>query len=314
MNTSTEINVGIDTGKQQLDIHILPFDQRLCVTNDPQGIRDAVRKLNRLNPKRIVIEATGRLERPFVTAAQKAQLPVCVINPLQARRFASAAGTLAKTDPLDAKSLADFAAALNPPITPKRCQHADHISDLLVRRRQLLDMRTQEKNRLSILPKSLHTSLNRHLKQLQKELARIEGLLDRHIEQQDQWRFKRDLLMSVKGVGKVLAYTLMCDLPELGKLNRKQIAALVGVAPMNKDSGQFQGKRRIRGGRAHIRTALYMAVMSAVQYNPRLKQKYCDLKAAGKPPKVALVACMRKLITILNQMVKTGQHWNPNLA
>lgn len=210
--------------------------------------------------------------------------------------------------------LAHFGAALQPKPTALKPKKVRLISDLLARRNQLLDMATMEKNRLSILPNALHASLNRHLKQLTTEIKRIEALLDKHIEQTPEWADKRDILMSVKGVGKVLTYTLLSDLPELGRLNRKQIAALVGVAPINKDSGQYQGKRHIRGGRARVRTVLYMAIMSAVQSNPKLKRQYNDMKAAGKPPKVALVACMRKMITILNQMVKTGQHWNTELA
>ena len=282
--------------------------------NTAAGIRDALQQLKKVEPTRIVIEATGRLELPFVIAAQQAGLAVSVVNPLQVRKFAGASGTLAKTDPLDARILAHFGAALQPKPTALKPKKVRLISDLLARRNQLLDMATMEKNRLSILPNALHASLNRHLKQLTTEIKRIEALLDKHIEQMPEWADKRDFLMSVKGVGKVLTYTLPSDLPELGRLNRKQIAALVGVAPINKDSGQYQGKRHIRGGRARVRTVLYMAIMSAVQSNPKLKRQYNDMKAAGKPPKVALVACMRKMITILNQMVKTGQHWNNELA
>ena len=171
-----------------------------------------------------------------------------------------------------------------------------------------------EKNRLSILPKELHTSLKRHIKQLSDELTRIENQLDKAIDQVPEWSEKKAQLMSVKGVGKVLAYTLLSDLPELGQLNRKEIAALVGVAPMNKESGRYNGKRRIKGGRHRIRTVMFMAMMSAIQSNPKFKAQYQRLKAAGKPGKVALVACMRKLITTLNVMVKNGEHWNPELA
>ena len=314
MNTTEEINVGVDTGKAQLDFYIRPLDQAFSVPNTTAGIRDAVGQLKQLNPTRIVIEATGRLERPFVTAAQKARFSVCVINPLQVRKFAGAIGRLAKTDPLDATVIAWFGEALKP--EPRMAKSADArlISDLLARRSQLLGMATMEKNRLSILPRALHASLNRHLKQLQAEVKKIEQLLDKHIDQAPEWQEKRDLLMSVNGVGKVLAYTLLSDLPELGQLNRKEIAALVGVAPMNKESGNYKGKRRIRGGRANVRKVLFMAIMSAMQSNPKLKRQYTALKEAGKPPKVAMVACMRKLITILNVMVKTGQHWNPELA
>jgi len=250
----------------------------------------------------------------FVIAAQKAGLAVTVANPIHIRRFAGATGQLAKTDPLDAQIIAHFGEALKPEPTQIKPEKARQISDLLVRRSQLLDMRTMEKNRLSILPRALHVSLNRHLKPLTTEIGRVEKQIDKLIAQLPEWQQKMDQLMSVKGVGKVLAYTLMTDLPELGKLNRKQIAALVGVAPMNRDSGRYRGKRHIRGGRHRVRTVLFMAVMSAVRSNPKLKAKYEQLKAAGKPPKVALVACMRKLITILNTMVKNGEHWNPELA
>jgi transposase len=316
MNTfsSNEVNVGIDTGKQQLDIYVRPLGVAFSVANTPAGVREAVSRLKQFQPTRIVIEATGRLELAFVIAAQRAKLPVTIANPIHIRRFAGARGQLAKTDPLDARIIAHFGEAMRPKPTQLRPEKARQISDLLVRRNQLLDMRTMEKNRLSILPKALHTSLNRHLKQLTTEIERIEKQIDRRIALLPEWQSKMDQLMSVKGVGKVLAYTLMTDLPELGQLNRKQIAALVGVAPMNRDSGRYQGRRHIRGGRHRVRTVLFMAVMSAVRSNPKLKAKYQQLKAIGKPPKVALVACMRKLITILNTMVKNGEHWNPDLA
>jgi len=314
MNITEEINVGVDTGKAQLDFYVRPLGQAFCTPNTAAGIHDALQHLKQLQPSRIVIEATGRLELAFVIAAQKAKLPVCIVNPLHVRKFASAAGKLAKTDQLDAQIIARFAEALQPEPTRIKPQNARLISDLLARRSQLLDMSTMEKNRLSILPKALHASLNRHLKQLQAEIKKIEALLDKHIDRTPEWQDKRDLLMSVNGVGKVLAYTLLSDLPELGQLNRKAIAALVGVAPMNRESGDYKGKRHIRGGRTRVRKVLFMAVMSAMQSNPKLKRQYTALKAAGKPPKVAMVACLRKLITILNEMVKTGQHWKPELA
>jgi transposase len=314
MNTSEEINVGIDTGKAQLDIYIRPQGRMFSVPNTAQGIRDAVRQLKTASPARIVIEATGRLELLFVVAAQKAKLPVCVVNPLQVRRFAGAAGKLAKTDQLDAQILAHFGEAMQPETTEIKPEEARLISDLLARRSQLLEISTMEKNRLSILPKALHASLNRHIKHLQAEVKKIEALLDKQINRIPAWQEKRDLLLSVNGVGKVLAYTLLSDLPELGQLNRKEIAALVGVAPMNRDSGSYSGKRHIRGGRARVRTVLFMAIMSAIQSNPRLKRQYAAMKEAGKPPKVAMVACMRKMLTILNVMMKTGEHWNPALA
>jgi transposase len=307
-------NVGIDASKSQLDIYISPQDVFFSVDNNPSGIRSALKSLKPYDPERIVIEATGRLELPFVIAAQKAGLPVTIANPVHVRRFAGAVGQLAKSDQLDARIIARFAAAVKPAPTVLKPANARLISDLLARRSQLLEMSTMEKNRLSILPTPLHAGLKRHLKHLQAEVKKIDQLLDKKVEQAPEWKSKRDLLMSVNGVGKVLAYTLLSDLPELGQLNRRQIAALVGVAPMNKESGNFRGKRRIRGGRARVRTVLFMAIMSAVQSNQKIKRKYEQLKAAGKTPKVALIACMRKLITILNVMVKTGKHWDPVLA
>jgi len=314
MNTTNEINVGIDTSKTQLDIYIRPLDEFFSVDNTAQGVREAIKCLKAVHPTRIVIEATGRLELPFVVAAQKAGLLVTVANPMHIRRFAGAAGQLAKSDKLDAQTIAHFGAALKPEPTELKPENIRLISDLLARRSQLLGMSTMEKNRLSILPKPLHTSLKRHIKHLQTEVKRIELQLDKLIDQTPRWQEKRDLLMSVNGVGKILTYTLLSDLPELGQLNRREIAALVGVAPMNRESGNYKGKRCIRGGRARVRTVLFMAIMSAVRSNPKLKRKYQQLKADGKPPKVALVACMRKLLTILNVMMKTGTHWDPELA
>ena len=314
MNTTNEINVGIDTSKTQLDIYIRPLDEFFSVDNTAQGVQEAIKCLKAVHPTRIIIEATGRLELPFVVAAQKTGLLVSVANPMRIRRFAAAAGQLAKSDKLDAQTIAHFGEALKPEPTELKPENIRLISDLLARRSQLLDMSTMEKNRLSILPKPLHTSLKRHIKHLQTEVKRIEQKLDKLITQTPQWQEKRDLLMSVNGVGKILTYTLLSDLPELGQLNRREIAALVGVAPMNRESGNYKGKRCIRGGRARVRTVLFMAIMSAVQFNPKLKRKYLQLKADGKPPKVALVACMRKLLTILNVMMKTGTHWDPEMA
>lgn len=314
MNKHPEISVGVDAGKAQLDIYVRPLGDTFTVENSTAGIKAAIQRLKPLNPARIVIEATGRLELPFVLAAQKASLPVTVANPKYIRRFAGALGQLAKTDRLDAEVIAHFGEALKPAPTPPISQNTALIGDLLARRSQLMEMSTMEKNRLSILPKALHASLKRHLKQLQTEIRRIETKLDALIDQEPDWQQKLEQLLSVNGVGKILAYTLLADLPELGQLNRKEIAALVGIAPMNKESGSYSGKRRIRGGRAHVRTVLFMAIMSAVQSNPVIKAKYLELKAAGKPPKVALVACMRKLLTILNAMMKNGEGWNPKMA
>ncbi len=314
MKETIRTNIGIDASKAQLDIYVRGHDVFFSVNNNASGIRDAIKQIKTYQPERIVIEATGRIELAFVIAAHKAGLPLVVSNPFHIRRFAGAVGQLAKSDQLDAMIIAHYGEAVQPRLTDLKPEKARLISDLLARRSQLLDISTQEKNRLSILPKALHVSLKRILRHLRAEIERIEKRLDKLIDDLPEWREKRDVLMSVNGVGKVLAYTLLSDLPELGTLNRKEIAALVGVAPMNRDSGSYQGKRHIRGGRARVRRVLFMAIMSAVQSNEKLKNKYQALKAAGKPPKVALVACMRTLLTILNVMVRNSEKWNPEYA
>ncbi len=314
MNEIVRTNVGIDASKAQLDIYVRGQGVFFSVTNDAKGIRAAIRRIQSYDPERVIIEATGRIELAFVVAGHQAGLPLVVSNPFYIRRFAGAVGQLAKSDQLDAEIIAHYGEAVQPRLTELKPEKTRLISDLLARRSQLLGMSTQEKNRISIMPKTLQVSLRRILRQLKAEVERIEQRLDKLIDELPEWQEKRDVLMSVNGVGKVLAYTLLSDLPELGRLNRKEIAALVGVAPMNRDSGNYKGKRHIRGGRAKVRRVLFMASMSAVQSNPKLKKKYQELKAAGKPPKVALVACMRKLLTILNVMVRNGEKWNPEYA
>jgi transposase len=316
MNSSqnNEVNVGIDTGKTQLDIYIRPVGEYFSVSNDIKGVREAIRRIKVHQPKRIVIEATGRLEHTFVFAAAKQQLPVVVANPLHVRRFAGAIGQLAKTDKIDAQLIAHFGESIKPEKTAVAPENSRKISDLLVRRRQLMEMQTMEKNRLTIMPKELHTSINAMLKTIKAQIGKIDEALDDMIAQADGWKEKNDILQSVPGVGKVMAYTLLSDLPELGTLNNKEIAALVGVAPINRESGRYQGVRRIRGGRHQIRTVMFMAMMSTIQCNKKFKDYYERLKAAGKRPKVALVACMRKMIVILNSMVRNGTAWEGNMA
>ena len=310
----TQINIGIDTSSTQLDIYVRPIGDTLSFKNTPEGIKDAVKTLRSYQPTRILIEATGRLEMAFVVAANKANLPVVICNPGQVRQFAKAAGRVAKTDALDAQDIAHFGEALQPRITELKPEKLRHISDLLTVRSQCLDMSTMQKNRLKRMPKSVHGSINRILKSIQKEIARIDEQLDALMDDVEEWKEKRDLLMSAKGVGKVLAYTLLSELPELGRLNRKEIAALVGVAPMNRDSGSYEGKRYIRGGRHKVRTVLFVSMMSAIQCHPKLKPMYERMVADGKPKKVALVACMRKQLIILNTMMKNGTHWDENMA
>ena len=309
-----EINIGVDTGKAQLDIFVRPVGEYFSVPNDAAGVRDAIRRIRKHSPTRIVIEATGRLEQLFVLACAKTGLPICVVNPIAVRKFAGAIGQLAKTDKLDARLIAHFGDAVRPKPNDIKPENLRLISDLLTRRRQLLEVSTMEKNRLQIMPKPLHASIKSVLKTLLTQLKKIEEQLDILIEQTDEFKVKNDILQSVPGIGKVMAYTLLSDLPELGQLNRKEIAALVGVAPYNKESGKQRGTQRIRGGRSQIRTVMFMAMMSTIQCNPKFKAFYEKLKAAGKKPIVALVACMRKMIVILNTMIQNGEQWNENLA
>jgi transposase len=314
MKNIEEINVGIDTSKTQLDIFIRPVGDYFSVENNAPGVKDALKRIKSYQPTRIIIEATGRLELLFACAASKANLPIVIANALQVHKFAASTGKLAKTDKLDAQMIAHYGEALKPRLTEIKADNIQKISDFLVRRSQLIDMRTMEKNRDSIMPKEIQRSNQRLIKHLQKEIIGVEQTLDKLIEETPDWKRTLDILLSVKGVGKVLAYTLLSDLPELGQLNRKEVAALVGVAPMNRESGAYRGKRRIRGGRARIRKVLFMAMMSTIQSNPKFKREYHALVAKGKPKKVAIVACMRKMITILNTMVKNGEIWNEKLA
>lgn len=314
MKITEEINVGVDTSKPQLDIYIRPIGEYFSVENNEKGIKEAVKRIKVYTPARIIIEATGRLELPFACAAAKANLPVVVANSMRVHKFIASTGQLAKTDKLDAQMIAYYGEALKPRLTEIKPDNIQTISDLLVRRSQLIDMRTMEKNRDGIMPKAIQRSNQRIIKALQKDIDWVEEKLDTLIEETPEWSDTLKILLSVKGVGKVLAYTLLSDLPELGQLNRKEIASLVGLAPMNKESGSYKGKRRIRGGRAKIRTVMYMAMMSTIQSNPKFKREYQALVAKGKPKKVAIIACMRKMITILNTMVKNGEVWNEKLA
>ena len=313
MNTQ-KINVGIDTSSQQLDIYVRPTDHFFSVSNDTQGVKEAIKYIQTLKPTRVLIESTGRLELTFVCAAHKAGLPIVVCNPSQVRQFAKAAGRIAKTDKLDAHDIAHFGEAMKPRLSSIKPDKLRAISDLLTVRSQCLDMSTMQKNRLKRMPTSVHKPIQAILKTIKKEIENIDKQLDKLINSIAEWRQKRDLLLSAKGVGNVLAYTLMSELPELGTLNRKEIAALVGVAPMNRDSGSFEGKRYIRGGRHKVRTVLFVSMMSAIQCHPKLKPMYERMVNAGKPKKVALVACMRKQLTILNTMVKNNTYWDEKLA
>ena len=308
------VNVGVDVGKSQLDLYLLERDRALTVPNDDHAIASLVRRLRRYRLERIVIEATGRLEQPFVRAALAAGLPVVVVSPLKVRRFADAIGLLAKTDAIDARLIARFAAAVKPVARPASDANAQTIKDLVVRRRQLVALRTMEKNRRQVMPQELKTGIDRIIKTLDRELKRLEQLVDHAVEQHAPSRHKRELLTSMPGIGNSVAATLLGDLPELGSLNRREIASLTGVAPFNRDSGKLRGKRRIRGGRAHSRTALYLSAMVATRFNPDIKRFYERLVSAGKHKKVALTACIRKIVTALNAMLRDDKPWHSSFA
>ena len=297
------VNVGVDVGKAKLDVYLLERGRMFSVPNEEPAIAALVSRLGRYRLARIVIEATGRLEQPFVRAAIAKGLPVVIVSPLKIRRFAGAIGQLAKTDEIDARLIAQFAATLKPVAHPAADPKAQLIKDLVVRRRQLTSLRTMEKNRRPIMPEALRPSIDRIIETLDREIASLEQLIQHAVEQHTAWRHKRDLLISMPGIGPSVASTLIGDLPELGSLSRRQIAALTGVAPFNRDSGTFRGKRRIRGGRAHSRTALYLSAMVAARYNPDIKRFYERLLQAGKHKKVAL-----------NAMLRDNQPWQSSFA
>jgi transposase len=308
------VNIGVDVGKANLDIALHPTGEFYSIPNSEAHIRRFVKILKGYSIERIVVEATGRYEHALVQACDQASLPIIVVNPTSVRRYAQAIGVLAKTDRIDAQVIAKYAATLKPEFKPIPDKTSQKIKDLLTRRSQLLDMSTMEKNRLQILPKTLHRSINSLLKMLQSQVKTITQQIDQEVAKVDHWRVKAEILTSVPGVGKVLTYTLLSELPELGSLNRKEIAALVGVAPINRDSGKLNGKRRIRGGRHRVRTVMFMAMLSSIQCNPVFKRFYEHLKAQGKLPKVALIACMRKMIVVLNTMVKNQEPWREIMA
>lgn len=305
----SSVVVGIDVSKAHLDVAVRPPSESLRVPYDATGITTVIARLSQWRPTRIVLEATGGLERPLLRALVDAALPVIVANPRQVRDFAKATGRLAKTDALDAQVLARFAEVIQPAERALPDPETQELAALVARRRQVLAMQRAEQNRLDRAPAPVQKRIAAHLRWLHAELARLDEDLDDRIEQSPVWREREDLLQSVPGIGPVMSRTVLAELPELGLLNRKQIAALVGVAPFNRDSGRLRGRRTVWGGRAPVRTALYMAALVATRWNPVIRQFYQRLRAAGKAPKVALVAAMRKLLTILNAMVHHGTRW-----
>lgn len=314
IQNNIQINVGIDTSQSQLDIYVRPSGLFFSHPNTPDGVIAAIKELRSLRPDRITIESTGRLEFPFAVAAQKAKLPVAVCNPSQVRHFAKSIGRSAKTDKLDAMDIAHFGEVTQPRITLLKPEKLRLISDLLAVRSQCLEMSTMQKNRLKRMPPSVHAPIKAILKSIQSQVASIDKKIDKLANEVPEWKAQRDLLLSAKGVGKVLAHTLLSELPELGRLNNKEIAALVGVTPMNRDSGNYQGKRFTRGGRHKVRTVLFVSMLSAIQCHPKLKPMYERMVASGKPKKIAIVACMRKQLISLNTMVKNGTTWDPEMA
>jgi transposase len=312
MSTKSPVrHVGIDVSKERLDVCSLPDGGTFSVANDRAGIDELIaRLLEGVRPELVVLEATGKYERPAAVAVAAAGIAVAVVNPRQARDFAKAAGRLAKTDRIDAQVLARFAGAVGPRPSVLPDEEARVLQDILLRRRQLLEMMVAEKNRLQMASEAVARRIAAHVRWLEKELSRVDRELDEAVRESETWRANEELLRSVPGVGPVLARTLLAELPELGTLPRRRLCALVGVAPFNRDSGTFRGKRQVWGGRAPVRAALYMGALVATRHNPLIREFYERLLAAGKPKKVALVACMRKLLSILNAVMRDRVPWH----
>jgi transposase len=301
---------GIDVSKAHLDVWVRPDGVAWRSPNTDSGARAVADRLKELHPDLVVLEATGGLESPVAGALAVLGVPVAVVNPRQVRDFAKSVGRLAKTDTLDARVLAHFAEAVKPEPHPLPDEQAAQLSALLARRRQLSEMLTAERNRLQSADITLHRRLKVHIRWLERELGDIEDDLGSAVKESPLWLAKDNILKSVPGIGPVVSFTLLSELPELGQLNRKQIAALAGVAPLNRDSGTLSGRRTVWGGRSRVRSALYMAALVASRHNPVIRDFYLRLCTAGKPKKVALTACMRKLLLILNSMIRHEEKWN----
>jgi transposase len=309
--TTSEAFIGIDVARDSLEVASRPAGEHWQVVNDSAGIAALLPRLRALRPTLIVLEATGGLELPVLAAIGSAGLPVVAVNPRQVRDFAKAIGKLAKTDAIDARVLAHFADAVRPAVRPLPDAATQALSALVTRRRQLVEMLTAEENRRKTAPTAIRSDIQAHIAWLRKRLKGVDKELSQAVRTSPLWREQEDLLRSVKGVGPVVSVTLLADLPELGTVSRKHIAALVGLAPLNRDSGTMRGKRTIWGGRATVRAALYMAALVGSRRNPVLRDVYLRLLAAGKTKKVALTACMRKLLTILNALLKHRTRWAP---
>jgi len=309
----SQVFIGIDVSKSCLDVASRPTGEVWQVTNDANGISALAQRLTGMSPSLVVLEATGGLEWELTAELAAAGLPVAVVNPRHVRDFARAAGTLAKTDALDAQVLAHFGQAMEPKPRLLPDPDAQDLQAMVGRRRQLVEMITAEKNRRRTVIARIRPQVEEHIRWLEKSLENLEQDLGGFIRSSPMWRTKERIIRSAPGVGPVLSATFLANLPELGTVSGGQIAALVGVAPFNRDSGTLRGKRTVWGGRRQVRAALYMAALVASRYNPVIKEFYQRLCAMGKPKKVALTACMRKLLVILNSMVKHGREWQPNL-
>lgn len=305
-----EVSVGIDVSKVKLDAAVMPGEKCWSVDNDEKGFKALVKRLMKIKPDYVVIEATGGYESAVACAIAGAGLPVSVVNPANVRNYAKASGIIAKTDAIDSIILAKFGLAMRPASRPMKDEQTRALAALLARRRQLVEMVTMEKNRARLAAEAVVPSLEKHLAHLESQIGELDGQMKDALRDNGVWREQDALVQSVPGVGPISSMTLIADLPELGKLNRKQIASLVGLAPFNRDSGKRTGKRMVFGGREAIRSVLYMAAVAAIRFNKVIGKFHARLIAAGKAPKVAITACMRKLLTILNMMVKTGTQWN----
>jgi transposase len=303
--------VGIDVSKAELQVAMRPEGKSMTFANTEDGIALLIEFLKPLCPSLVVLEATGGLEISLVNAMAVKELPVVVVNARQVRDFAKATGKLAKTDRIDAEVIAQFADALRPPVRPLKDEEAQRLHALNSRRGQLVGMIRSEQNRLSSAPKWTQQEIQSHLQWLKKALDKMDKDISDLIKGSPMWREKEAILRSFKGIGPVTCATLLAALPELGTIGSKSLSALIGVAPLNRDSGQFQGKRAVWGGRDNVRSALYMATMSAIRFNPTISSFYNRLKGAGKPHKVAMTACMRKTVVILNSMIKNKAYWHP---
>jgi transposase len=307
--------IGIDVSKHSWDVCVLPAKTRRSFAATEEGLDSLLKLLQTLPRSLIVLEATGGYERRLAAGLQDAGLEVAIVNPRKVRDFAKALGRLAKTDQLDAEVLALFAEKIQPRVCEKQPEKKAELDSLVARRRQMLQLRTMERNRLHMADHKLtRRTIQKIIDVLEGQINELDAAIAKLIESNDDWRAKAELLKSVPGIGDVTSATIVAELPELGKLNRQAIASLAGLAPFNDDSGKFSGERRIRGGRASVRTALYMAALTGRRFNPVLKRFGDRLKAAGKSAKVVLAACMRKLLIILNTMVRTNSSWNPKIT